>query len=274
MTASTVSTDIQIPQIHATAIVSPEATLAKGVIVGPYCIIGPNVILGEDVHLYSHVVIDNVHCEIGAGCQLFPFVSLNKTQDLKYKGEESWIRIGKNTTIREYATIHPGTEGGIMETRVGDNCLLMCGTHVAHDCIVGNNVLMANNATLAGHVTIQDFAIIGGLAAIHQFVTIGAHAIIGGMSPVEYDVIPYGNVKGERAFLNGLNLVGLKRRGYTREQIVTLRSAYDTLFALDGTLSERIEELQNELGGDQDSCAQQLIDFVTRENTRSLMMPR
>ncbi len=260
--------------IHSTAIVSPEAIIGNNVVIGPYCIVGPHVTLGQDVHLHSHVVIDNVHCDIGDGSNLFPFVSLNKTQDLKYKGEASWIRVGKNTTIREYATIHPGTKGGIMETRVGDNCLLMCGTHVAHDCVVGNNVLMANNATLAGHVTIQDFAIIGGLAAIHQFVTIGAHAIIGGMSPVEHDVIPYGNVKGERAFLNGLNLVGLKRRGYTRDQISMIRSAYDTLFALDGTLSERIQELKNDLGGNADSCVQGLIDFVTRENKRSLMMPK
>ncbi len=258
--------------IHKTAIVDPKATIGKGVRIGPYCIVGPQVTLGDNVYLHSHVVIEDVNCTIGEGTELYPFVSINKTQDLKYKGEDSTVVIGKNTTIREYATIQPGTAGDKMRTEIGDNCLLMISTHVAHDCIVGNHVLMANHATLAGHVTVEDFVIIGGLAAVHQFVTLGAHSIIGGMSGVEHDVIPYGNVKGERAFLNGLNLVGLKRRGYSREQISQLRGAYDSLFALDGTLAERIQDLKKE--GEGEPCVQQLIDFVTRENSRSFMMPK
>lgn len=258
--------------IHRTAIIDPKAKLGKGVRIGPYCIIGPDVTLADNVYLHSHVVIEDVKCTVGEGTEIYPFASLNKTQDLKYKGENSEIIIGKNTTIREYATIQPGTAGDKMRTVVGDNCLLMACTHVAHDCILGNNVLMANHATLAGHVTVEDFVIIGGLAAVHQFVTIGAHAIIGGMSGVEHDVIPYGNVKGERARLSGLNLVGLKRRGYSREQIAQLRAVYDDLFSVEGTLSERIATLKNE--GPKDEGAQQIIDFVTRENTRSLLMPK
>jgi UDP-N-acetylglucosamine acyltransferase len=258
--------------IHPTAIVDPKAYLDEGVQVGPYCIVGPKVRLGKNVRLHAHVVIDNANCTIGEGCELFPFVSINKNQDLKYKGEDSTVVIGRHTVIREYATIQPGTAGDKMTTTVGDNCLLMVSTHVAHDCIVGNHVLMANHATLAGHVTIQDYVIIGGLSAIHQFVTIGAHAIIGGMSGVEHDVIPFGNVKGERAFLNGMNLVGMKRRGFSREQITQLRSAYDVLFALEGTIAERIKALKDE--GFDDQGVHNLIDFVTRSESRSLLMPK
>ncbi len=259
-------------KIHQTAIVDPKAQIGKDVRICPYCIVGPQVTLKDKAYLHSHVVIEDVNCTIGEDTELYPFVSINKTQDLKYKGEDSQVIIGKKTTIREYATIQPGTAGDKMRTEVGDNCLLMISTHVAHDCIIGNNVLMANHATLAGHVTVQDFVIIGGLAAVHQFVTIGAHAIIGGMSGVEHDVIPYGNVKGERAFLNGLNLVGLKRRGYSRDQISQLRGAYDTLFAIEGTLAERIVALKEE--GAEEPCVQDLINFVTREETRSVMMPK
>ena len=263
---------MQTPQIHETAIVHPNAKIGVGVKIGPYCIVGEHVVLGDHVRLESHVVIDNVHCEIKEGAQLFPFVSINQPQDLKFENEPATVEIGKNTIIREYATIQPGTKGGIMKTVVGDNCLLMVSTHVAHDCVVGNNVIMANNATLAGHVTVHDHVIIGGLSAIHQFVTIGSHAIIGGMSGVDHDVIPFGNVKGDRAFLSGLNLVGLKRRGFTKPQINDLRSAYDILFASTGVLSERIKELKH-AGFDDDSVSM-LIDFVTDENTRSLLMPR
>jgi len=261
------------PPIHPTAIIHPDAKIGKGVRVGPYCIIGPKVTLGDNVYLHSHVVIEDVNCTIGEGTELYPFVSINKTQDLKYKGEDSKIIIGKNNTIREYTTIQPGTAGDKMRTVIGDNCLLMACTHVAHDCILGNNILMANHATLAGHVTVEDYVIIGGLAAVHQFVTIGAHAIIGGMSGVGHDVIPYANVKGDRANLSGLNLVGLKRRGFNRDQIAQLRNAYDALFAVDDRpLTERIAALQAE--GIQDEGVQQILDFVTRDNMRSLLMPK
>ncbi len=258
--------------IHPTAIVHEKAKLGREVQIGPYCIVGENVTLGDRVCLQSHVVIDNVICEIGDDTTLYPFVSINKTQDLKFKGEPSKVIIGKNCQIREYATIQPGTEGGIMKTVIGDNCLLMISTHVAHDCVVGNNVIMSNNATLAGHVTVHDYVIIGGLAAVHQRVTIGAHAMIGGMSGVEHDVIPYGSVKGDRAFLNGLNLVGLKRRGFTRDQINDLRAAYDILFSAEGVMSERIQELRD--AGYDDEAVGLVIDFATDDNTKSLLTPR
>ena len=167
--------------IHPSAIVDPLATLADSVHVGPFCSIGPNVVLEANVHLHSHVVIDG-RTKIGEGSEIFPFASIGMApQDLKYRGEESFLEIGKRNKIREYVTMNPGTEGGGLLTRVGDDCLFMVGAHVAHDCLVGNNVILANNATLAGHVTVGDFAIIGGLSAVHQFVRIGPHAMIGGM---------------------------------------------------------------------------------------------
>lgn len=259
-------------RIHPTAIVHEKASIGENVSIGPYCIVGEHVSLGDNVRLHSHVVIENVICTIGKGTQIFPFVSINLPQDLKFNNEPAKVIIGSNTTIREYTTIQPGTKGGIMKTVVGDNCLLMVSTHIAHDCVVGNNVIMANHATLAGHVTIQDHVIIGGLAAVHQFVTIGAHAIIGGMSGVEHNVIPYGNVKGERAFLSGLNLVGLKRRGFSKTQINDLRAAYDILFSTEGVLSERISDLKQ--AGFEDDAVNLIIDFVSSENTKSVLMPR
>jgi acyl-[acyl-carrier-protein]--UDP-N-acetylglucosamine O-acyltransferase (EC 2.3.1.129) len=257
--------------IHPTAIVSPKARIGEGVKIGPYCIVGDNVTLGDNVYLHAHVVIDHVICDIGAGTEVFPFVSINKPQDLKFQGEASQVIIGKNTIIREYATIQPGTAGDRMKTIVGDHCLLMACTHVAHDCILGNYVQMANHATLAGHVTVGDYAIIGGLAAVHQFVTIGPHAIIGGMSGVTADVIPYGNVRGERACLNGLNLVGLKRRGFSREQIALLQDAYKMMFEGKNTLAERIQHVKTHYG--QEEIIKNLIAFVEREEMRALLSP-
>lgn len=215
--------------IHPTAIIEDGAKLGKNVKIGPYSIIGPKVVLGDNVEIKSHVVISNKTI-IGEGTKIFPFASIGEiTQDLKYKGDETELTIGKNNIIREYVTMNPGTEKGT-KTIIGDNCLFMISSHVAHDCIVGNNVIMANNATLAGHVTVGDFAIIGGLSAIRQFVRIGEHAMIGGMSGVEDDVIPYGMVYGQRPGLMGLNLVGLKRRDFSREEITNLRKAYEMIF--------------------------------------------
>jgi UDP-N-acetylglucosamine acyltransferase len=257
--------------IHPSSVVDPKAKLGEGVKIGPFCVVGPEVELGDGVELKSHVVIDTI-VQIGEGTQIFPFVSINVPQDKKFTGERSYIKIGKNNVIREYVTIQPGTTGDKMCTLVGDNCLLMASVHVAHDCVVGNNVIMANNATLAGHVTIGDYAIIGGLAAIHQFVTIGHHAIIGGMSGVESDVIPYGNVKGDRAYLNGLNIVGMKRRGFTREEIDQLRLAYDKLFSQEGTFGERINELSQEYNDNQ--IVMSLINFLARDDARGVLMPK
>lgn len=257
--------------IHPSSLVDPKAKLGSGVKIGPFCVVGPDVELGDGVELKSHVVLDTI-VQVGSGTQIYPFTSINVPQDKKFQGEQSHVKIGKNTIIREYVTIQPGTAGDKMCTLVGDECLLMASVHVAHDCMVGNHVIMANNATLAGHVTIGDYAIIGGLAAVHQFVTIGHHAIIGGMSGVESDVIPYGNVKGDRAYLNGLNIIGMKRRGFSREEIDQVRVAYDKLFSQEGTLIERLKDLAQEYKDD--ATVMSLIDFLARDNARSVLMPK
>lgn len=251
--------------IHPTAIVDFGAKIGENVKIGPYCVIGGNVEIDEGVELSSHVVVSG-RTKIGAGTKIYPFTSLGSPpQDLKYAGEESTLEIGKNNVIREHVTMNPGTAGGEMKTVIGDNCLFMMASHVAHDCVVGNNVIMANNATLGGHVTVGDFAIIGGLAAVHQFVRIGNHAIIGGMSGVESDVIPYGRVKGERAFLAGLNLIGLERRGFSKDDVKNLQRAYNQLFGEEGTLDQRIESVALDFQSDQ--TVMKIVQFA-REKTR------
>lgn len=252
-------------RIHPTAIVDKEAKLSAGVNIGPYCVIGPNVELHANVILKSHVVVDG-HTTIGEGTTVYPFASLGTApQDLKYAGEASKLTIGKNNTIREHVTMNPGTKDGGMKTIIGDNCLFMMASHVAHDCVIGNNVIMANNATLGGHVHVGNHVVIGGLAAVHQWIRIGDHAVIGGMSGVESDVIPYGRVKGERAFLAGLNLIGLERRGYTRDDIKNLQRAFNELFGDEGTLEERIELVANDFGSDE--SVMKIIKFA-REKTK------
>jgi len=257
--------------IHPTAIVDSAAELGRDVMVGPYCIVGAGVRLEDGVTLHSHVVIGG-KTYIGAGTRVFPFASLGLApQDLKYKGEESHLIIGRNVTIREHVTMNPGTEGGGMKTVVGDDGLFMVGVHIAHDCIVGNRVIMANNATLGGHVQVGDHVLIGGLAAVHQFIRIGAHAVIGGMSGVESDVIPFGRVKGERAFLAGLNLVGLERGGYGKDRIRTLQKAVQQLFAEDGVFEDRIGRLSAEFGNDED--VMNIIRFAKEKNRFGLCQP-
>jgi UDP-N-acetylglucosamine acyltransferase len=261
-----------VTTIHPTAVIDPAAGLDDDVIIGPYCVVGRHVRLGKGVELKSHVVVDG-RTSIGAGTVVYPFASLGMPpQDLKYHGEPSTLEIGCRNQIREYVTMNPGTEGGGMITRVGDDCLFMMSTHVAHDCVVGNRVILANNATLAGHVTVGDHAIIGGLSAVHQFVRIGAHAMIGGMSGVESDVIPYGLVKGERAFLAGLNIVGLERRGFDREQIKVLRTAYRTLFSDEGTIADRVDSVAKEYTGH--DHVGMVIDFIRNRANRALCQPR
>ena len=258
--------------IHPTAIVDAKAKLGVDVVVGPFCTVGSDVTLGDKVRLISHVVVDG-HTHIGESTAVYPFASLGlRPQDLKFHGEASTLIIGKNNQIREQVTMNPGTEGGGLETRVGDNGLFMVGAHVAHDCHVGNNVVLANNATLAGHVTIGDFVIIGGLSAVHQFVRIGPFAIIGGMSGVEKDVIPFGLVKGERAHLAGLNMVGLERRGFTRDDVRALRGAYRMLFAPEGTLAERLEETASHYK-DQ-AQVNNIIDFIREASDRPICQPK
>ena len=228
--------------IHNTAIIDKKAKLGNYTNVGPYSIIGPNVQIKSRVKIHSNVNIQG-YTVINEDTEIFPFASIGTIpQDLKYHGEKSKLIIGKKNTIREHVTINPGTKGGGLITKIGNNCLLMVGSHVAHDCIIGNNVIMANNATLGGHVKIDEFAIIGGLSAVHQYVRIGKHAMVGGMSGVENDVIPYGSVMGNRAYLSGLNIIGLKRRGFNRKQIHDLRTAFRLIFSIEGTAFERLKD--------------------------------
>lgn len=260
------------PAIHPSAVIESGAELAAGVQIGPFSVIGPQVVLHEGVRIHSHVVIAG-RTEIGAGTEVFPFASLgNAPQDRKFRGEESRLLIGARNVIREYVTMNPGTEQGGLVTRIGDNGLFLTGAHVAHDCQIGNNVLLVNNATLGGHCVVEDFASIGGLSAVHQFVRIGAFAFIGGMSGVENDVIPFGMALGNRAHLAGLNIVGLKRRNFDREQIHTLRKAYRMLFATEGTLLERLEDVEETFAGDAE--VQRIVQFIKAESGRSLCVPR
>jgi UDP-N-acetylglucosamine acyltransferase len=261
-----------MPQIHPTAIVASGAELADDVVVGPYCVIGGPVVLGAGVRLVAHVVVDG-RTTIGDGTRIFPFASIGlEPQDLKYQGEASSLVIGRNNTIREYVTMNPGTEGGGMITRVGDHCLFMAGAHVAHDCQIGDHVIMANNATLGGHVVVEDYALLGGLSAVHQFVRIGRHAMIGGMSGVERDVIPYGQVMGDRARLTGLNIIGMQRRGFSREDIQGLRSAYHFLFSTDGTLNDRVTEAAERFSGI--GPVDDIIAFIRADSSRAICQPK
>lgn len=259
-------------QIHPTAIVDPAAEIGDGVSIGPYSVIGPDVKLGAGCVLLSHVVVDG-RTEIGPNSRIYPFASIgHQPQDMKYHGEPSRLTIGANNILREHVTINPGTEGGGMLTSIGNNCLMMVGAHVAHDCIVGNHVIMANNATLAGHVTLEDYVIIGGLSAVHQFCRIGRHAMVGGMSGVENDVIPYGSVMGDRARLSGLNIVGLKRRGFSRSDLTALRKAYRLMFAEEGTMAERIDDMFDTYSDHE--AVMEIVDFIRTDSSRAICQPK
>lgn len=258
-------------QIHPTAIIDPAAQIDDMVSIGPYAVVGAGVTLEKNVVLHSHAVVAG-DTTIGEATEIFPFASIgHRPQDKKFRGEATALRIGKRNMIREHVTMNPGTEGGGSLTQIGDDNLFMVGSHVAHDCIVGNHVILANNATLAGHVIVGDSAIIGGLSAIHQFVRIGAYAMIGGMSGVEKDVIPYGSVMGERASLAGLNLVGLKRRQIDKDNINALRHAFKELFhSTEGTLAERAQKIdaayeQNEV--------KLVTRFILGSSDRSFCIP-
>ena len=258
--------------IHPTAIVDPKASLASDVSIGPYSVVGENVELGAGVRLMSHAVVDG-RTKIGEGSVIYPFASIGMPpQDLKYAGEPSVLEIGVNNVIREHVTMNPGTEGGGMITRVGDNCLFMVASHVAHDCQIGDRVIMANNAALGGHVSVGEWAILGGLSAIHQYVRIGRHAIVGGMSGVEHDVIPYGSVMGDRARLAGLNLVGLKRRGFGRDIIHDMRRAFRLLFAQEGTMTERLADVSDLFNAIEP--VMDIVDFIQVESTRPICQPK
>jgi UDP-N-acetylglucosamine acyltransferase len=258
--------------IHPTAVVDPDALIGPGTVIGPYCIVGPHVKLGARVTLKAHVNVEG-YTSIGDDTIVFPFASLGSApQDLKYHNEPSVLLIGKNCKIREHVTMNPGTETGLMRTTVGDNCLFMVGAHVAHDCVVGDNVILANNATLAGHVTVGEHAIIGGLAAVHQFVRVGAHAMIGGMAGVKSDVIPYGIVMATEGTLAGLNLVGLERRGYSKDQIQVLLKGFRQIFEGDGTFAERLLKASNDYKDDQN--VMKMLEFINAKDSRSILRPK
>ncbi len=258
-------------EVHPTAIVEPGAELGKGVVVGPWCTVGPDVALGDGVRLISHVTV-NGRTTIGPDTAVYPFASIGMPpQDLKYRGEASRLEIGSGNTIREHVTMNPGTEGGGMVTRVGDNGLFMVGAHVAHDCTVGDRVVFANNASIAGHVSVGDFAIIGGLATVHQFCRIGAHAMIGLNTAVVGDVIPFGSVAGDRARMVGLNMVGLRRRGFARSDIQALRTAYRLLFAQEGTLAERLDDVARIYADN--AAVMDIVSFVGADSSRPVCQP-
>lgn len=258
-------------QIHPTAIIADGAQLGENVSIGAYCCVGSQVVLDDGVQLHSHVVVDG-RTRVGANTRIFPFASIGHIpQDLKYKGEASELVIGRDNTIREHVTMNPGTEGGGMLTEVGNHCLFMVGAHVAHDCRIGDHVIFVNNATLGGHVEVGDWAILGGLSAVHQFVRIGKHAMIGGMSGIEADVIPYGTVIGNRARLSGLNIVGLKRRGFSREVIHALRNAYRLLFAQEGTMIERLDDVAQVFSDNEP--VMEIVEFIRAASSRALCQP-
>ena len=258
---------------HHTSIISEKAVLGSNVTIGPYCIINENVKIGNNVNLKAHVYIDG-NTTIGDNCTFFPYCSIGSSpQDLKYRGEESILKIGANNIFREYVTVNPGTEGGGLKTIIGDNCLFMINAHVAHDCKIGNNVIMVNNASLAGHVILEDFAIMGALSGAHQFCRIGKHSMIGGLSGVDSDVIPYGTVIGNRAYLSGLNIIGLKRRGFSKDIIQDLRKAYGLLFSSqEGTFSDRVKEVSEEFLDNEP--IQEIVQFLKSEKSRSICKPK
>lgn len=235
--------------VHPTAVVDPRAELGADIEVGPYCVVGEFVKLGNRNRLLSHVVLQG-HTILGDGNVIYPFASVGTTpQDLKYKGEPSELQIGSGNTIREYVSLNPGTTGGGMVTKVGDQNLLMMYCHIAHDCIVGNRNVIANGATLGGHVTVEDNVIVGGLVGIHQFVRIGTGAILGAGSMVSKDVPPYCNATGDRATLRGLNLEGLRRRGFDRATVKAIRQAYRIVFQSKLRTEEALRRVREELAG-------------------------
>ena len=257
-------------RIDPTALIAPGARLGEGVEIGPFCRVGPEVVIGPGARLVSHVVADG-HTSIGAGAVLYPFCTVGlPPQDLKYRGEPTRTEIGARTQVREHCTIHRGTVTGSGITRVGEDCLLMAVVHVAHDCAIGNGVIIANNVVMGGHVEIGDHAVIGGAAAIHQFVRIGRAAMVGGVSGVEADVIPFGTVMGNRARLAGLNVVGLRRRGFDKAQIHLLRDAFRTLFrSEEGSFAERVEEVRARYGSDR--LVAEILAFIDAESHRGLI---
>ena len=257
--------------VHPSAVIEPGAQIDPSAQVGPFCVVGPDVVIEGDVTLKSHVVVtgDTV---VGEGTTIFPFAVVGEVpQDLKFKGEASRLVIGNRNRIREHVTMNCGTEGGGGVTRIGDDGLFMAGCHIAHDAQIGNRVIVVNSAAIAGHCVLEDDVIVGGLSGIHQFVRIGRGAIIGAVTMVTNDVIPYGLVQAPRGDLDGLNLVGLKRRGVSRADITALRAAFQMLAQGEGTFHDRAERLGKETDSD---YVREIVDFVMGDSDRSFLTPR
>ena len=249
--------------------ISDKAKIHSSVKIGPYCVIGENVEIGKNCTLHSHVVITG-NTKIGDNNIFYPFTSIgNAPQDLKYKGEKSYLVIGHSNTFRENVTVNPGTDGGGLFTRIKDNCLFMVGCHIAHDCIIGSNVILANNATLAGHVKIDNNTIIGGNSAIHQFVQIGKNAMVGGMSGLEKNLIPYGLYIGIRSNLKGLNVIGLKRKGLENNKIKTLNHFIENIFDKNDSIENNINKLDDEIKSIEEVL--EIINFIEKSNQRGLV---
>ncbi|MBB2962929.1 UDP-N-acetylglucosamine acyltransferase [Methylobacterium sp. R2-1] len=258
--------------IHPSSVVEDGARLGDGVRIGPFCHVGPDVVLGDGCELISHVVVAG-RTTIGARTKIYPFASIgHPPQDLKFRGEPSTLAIGSDCLIREGVTMNPGTAGGGLETVVGNGCAFLANSHVGHDCRVGDHVIFSNNVMLAGHCTVGNYAILGGGAAVIQFARVGDHAFVGGLSGLENDCIPYGMVLGNRAYLSGLNIIGLQRRGFSREDIHALRRAYRLLFAQEGTLMERVEDVAAEF--DTHPAIHEILAFIRAGGKRSICTPR
>ena len=256
--------------IHKTSIVDRKAKISKTAKIGPYTIIGPNVEIEENVEIQSHVNIAG-NTKIGNGTKIYPFASIGtQPQDLKFKGEKNSLVIGKNNMIREYVTINPGTEGGGRVTKVGNNCLFMISSHIAHDCNIGNNVVIANNVPLGGHVTIEDSVIIGGNSAVQQYTRIGRLAMVGGMTGVLKDVIPFGLSFGNRNYLKGLNLIGLRRNKYENKKIIELNEAYKKIFS-----SKNLHENLSKINGEykDNKLVQEVTEFILKDKKRPICSP-
>jgi len=256
--------------IHKTAIVDSKAKVSSSAIIGAYSVIGPNVEIGENVIIHSQVNISG-NTKIGNDNKIYPFAAIgNDPQDLKYNSEETSLVIGNNNKIREYVTIHPGTSGGGGMTKIGNNCLFMISSHIAHDCDVGNNVIIANNVPLGGHVTIEDNVVIGGNSAVQQFTRIGKLAMVGGMTGVLHDVIPYGLSIGNRNYLQGLNLIGLRRSNFDNKNILGLSEAYKEIFATKN-LTDNLSKLNGAFK--ENPLVKDVIDFITKDKKRSICTP-
>lgn len=258
-------------KVHPSAVIEQGATIGAGATIGPSCFVGPDVVLGAGVHVKSHAVVTGV-TEVGPDTVIFPFATVGEIpQDLKFKGEKTRLIVGARCRIREGATLNTGTEGGGGLTRVGDDCLLMTGAHVGHDAVLGNRVILANQVAIAGHCVIGDDVIVGGLSGIHQFVRVGHGAIIGAVTMVTNDVLPYGLVQGPRGILDGLNLVGLKRRGVERADITAMRAAYQMLAQGEGSFLDRARRLAEET---ESNYVREMTDFILSQSDRSFLAPK